>query len=319
MDNAAFSTLRGWEVAVELAAAQHGVVGLTQLADAGVPGATVRAWVAGRRLVRLHQGVFAVGHAVLRAEGHYLAAVLACGHGAALSYRSAGALLDIRSYSGSQIDVTTPARAGRCREGLRIHRGDRLRSDEVMVRTGIPCTTVARTILDLAVVLDERGTEQVVERCEFLEIFDLRALTILMSRHFGRRGTARLRRALSDFDAEVLRARTETEARFYHLCVDHDLERPRVNRLIDCGSESFEVDFHWPEHRLIVETDSPYHDTTAALKRDFHRDALLRAAGWEIVRVRWDEIVNHPERLVLRLRRRLTHRDGPISLRYPTE
>jgi very-short-patch-repair endonuclease len=308
--NAAFSARRGWEVAVELAAAQYGVVALSQLTAVGIPAGTVRGWLAGRRLVRLYQGVFAVGHAVLRAEGHYLAGVFAGGEGAALSYRSAGALLDIRAYSGSYVDVTTPARAGRCRRGLRIHRGDRLTSDEVMVHHAIPCTTIARTLLDLAVVLDQRGVEQAVERCELLEILDLRTMTILLSRHFGRRGTARLRRALTDFDREVVRARTETEARFYHLCADRQLERPRVNRLIHCGSESFEVDFHWPEQRLIVEADSPYHDTIAAAKRDAHRDAALRACGWEVIRVRWEDIVDNPEPLVFLLRQRLAIATG---------
>ena len=261
-------------------------------------------------MIRLYQGVFAVGHASLRSEGHYLAAVLACGPGAALSYRSAAALWGIRASFAAVIDVTAPERYGRRKHGLRVHRGDRLHADEVTEHKGVPCTTVSRTLLDLAAVLPQRGIEAAVETAERLELFDLRTLALLLARHRGRRGTARLRRALSAFDAEVLRARTETEARFFHLCLDREIPKPRVNRLVGAGPERFEVDFHWPAARLIVETDSPYHDTTAARPRDERRDILLERAGWTVLRCRWHEIVVEPDALAADLNRRLTGATG---------
>jgi very-short-patch-repair endonuclease len=59
-----------------------------------------------------------------------------------------------------------------------------------------------------------------------------------------------------------------------------------------------------------VETDSPYHDTVAAAKRDAHRDAVLKACGWDVIRVRWEDIVDNPGPLVLLLRQRLTLATG---------
>ncbi len=288
---ATFSTTRGWEVAVELAAKQHGVVALWQLAAAGVSPDTVRAWVRAKRLVRLYQGVFAVGHDSLRREGHFLAAVLACGPGAALSYQSAAAHRGIRDSAAAVIDVTAPIRTGRYRRGLRVHSGERLQADEVEIVDAVPCTTVSRTLLDLAAVLRQRGIEAAVETSERLELFDLRSVTILLARHRGRRGTARLRGILAAFDPEVVRARSETEARFFHLCVACGIARPLVNRLVDAGDRTYEVDFHWPAARLIVETDSPYHDTTTAHVRDPARDAALRRAGWKLIRCRWHDVV----------------------------
>jgi very-short-patch-repair endonuclease len=303
-DYVTFST-RGWDVAAELAARQHGVVALRQLVEAGVAAATVRGWVRSRRLIRLHQGVFAAGHDSLRPEGRYLAAVLACGPGAALSYVSAAAFSGLRRSAASLIDVTAPNRAGRQKPGLRVHRGEHLAADETTVTDAVPVTTIARTLLDLAVVLSPRGVESAVEAAERLELFDLRAVTLLLSRHFGRRGTARLRRVLGDFDSEVVRARSESEARLFHLCLDHGLPRPRLNRHIEAGRERFEVDLCWPDARVIVEVDSPYHDTTAARARDAYRDAELRRAGWRVIRCRGPEIVDEPERLVFRIRRHL--------------
>lgn len=113
----------------------------------------------------------------------------------------------------------------------------------------------------------------------------------------GRRGAGRLRRALAAVDEEVLRARSETEARCFHLCADRGLPRPLVNRVVVADGERFEVDFHWPHARLVVEVDSPFDDTRPARERDRHRDATLRRAGWAVIRCRWAEIVESPEPL----------------------
>ena len=172
-----FSTRR-WPRIAALAERQHGVVELSQLRALGAPESTVRGWVGGGRLIRLHHGVYAVGHAALRAEGHYLAATLACGPGAALSHASAAALWGIRASAAATIDVTSPARYGRKKDGLRVHRGERVRSDELTIERGVPCTTVARTLLDLASVLRGRGLDAAIETSERLELFDLRAIGV---------------------------------------------------------------------------------------------------------------------------------------------
>lgn len=254
--------------------------------------------------MRRHREVFAVGHDALRAEGHYLAAVLACGDDAALSHRSAGALLHVRPAASAYIEVTAPGFRGRRRDGIRVH-GCELAPDEVILRDGIRCTSVSRTILDLAAVLPTRGIEAAVETAERLEILDLRPLSILLGRHRGKRGTAKLRKILAAFNAEVVRARSESEARLFHLCVDHGITPPLVNRMVEAGGDRFEVDCHWPQARLIVEVDSPYHDTVAGRARDARRDAALARHGWTVLRCRWADIVERPERLLNALRRAL--------------
>ena len=48
----------------------------------------------------------------------------------------------------------------------------------------------------------------------------------------------------------------------------------------------YEVDFHWPEARLVVELDGyEYHGTRQAFEDDRARDAALTAAGWRVIRV----------------------------------
>jgi hypothetical protein len=248
----------------------------------------------------MYTGVYAVGHAALRPEGHRLAAVLACGDGAVLSHASAAAHWGIRQSAAAVTDVTAPIRTGRGRAGLRIHCGARLRPDEMTVEDVVPCTTVGRTLLDLAGVLRGRGLDAAIETSERLGLLDLNAVGILLGRHRRRRGAGRLRRAISCFDPELVRARSEAEARFYCLCVDAGLPRPLVNRPVGQGERSYEADLHWPAARVILEVDSRYHDTTAARIRDRARDADLRCQGWITLRGR-DETPTAP--LIAELRR----------------
>jgi very-short-patch-repair endonuclease len=278
---------------------QHGVVSLSQLRAIGLSDRTVRGWVAAGRLQRLHQGVFAVGHQALRPEGRWLAAVMACGPGAVLSHASAGALHDLRTTAAARTDVTAPGRRGRSRPGIRLHSGNRLHPDEVGVVAGIPCTTVPRTILDLAAVVDRRGLERVCERAVRIEVFDLFALNRLRARHAGQRGVARLQAVLAEWDDELVRTRSELEVLFFRLVVDAGIRRPLVNREVRVGDRAFEADFHWPEARLVVETDSrAFHDNPLARKRDAERDRILRGAGWSVERFRSPDVTTTRDRTI---------------------
>ena len=118
------------------------------------------------------------------------------------------------------IDVTSRQRTGRRKPGLRIHCGALVRADEVTIHDAVPCTTVARTLLDLATAVDPWGLSRAVETAERLELLDLRPLRVLIGRHAGRRGIGRLRHALAAFDPDFLRVRSELEARFLQLCID---------------------------------------------------------------------------------------------------
>ena len=52
------------------------------------------------------------------------------------------------------------------------------------------------------------------------------------------------------------------------------------------------VDFHWPDHRVIVETDGwSAHGHRAAFEDDRARDAMLQAAGYVVVRFTWRQVV----------------------------
>jgi very-short-patch-repair endonuclease len=292
----------------ELAARQHGTVSLVQLKRLGLSHRAINDRVAAGRLHRIHRGVYAVGHPRLTARGRWLAAVLACGPGAALSHRSAAALRGLRQSDGPQIDVTSPRRAGRRHAGITVHSGKTLAEQDVATADGIPCTSTSRTLLDLAEVVDRRGLERAFERAETLRLFDLRRIEDVLDRAHGRRGAATLRAVLADHGWWQRPTRQELERRFLELCLTARLEPPRVNMLV----EGLEVDFSWPAHRLIVETDGfATHGTRRAFERDRERDRLLLLAGWRVVRFTWRQVTDKPAVVASTVRSLLTRDATP--------
>ena len=230
-----------------------------------------------------------------------MAAVLACGEGAALSHRAAGALLGLLAPSSRAVDVTVQRAGGRQRRGIAVHRTRSLPAIEVTWREGIPCTTVARTLVDLSAVLSPQQLDRALEQAEILRILDLASLEAAMDRARGRRGVRTLRRMIDDLH-EPPPVRRELERMFLALVRDAGLPAPAVNAPIG----EFVVDFHWRDARLVVETDGrATHDTPHAFEEDRRRDLALTLAGWHVVRLSWRQVVEGPRRVAALLRSRL--------------
>jgi predicted transcriptional regulator of viral defense system len=187
-----------------LAERQHGVVSLPQLQLAGLTKDAVGKRVTSGRLVRLHRGVYAVGHARLTQRGRWMAAVLAYGPKARLSHRSSAALHGLRADNRPRIDVTFAGPSARSRPGIDVHRSTSLESADLTTIDGIPCTSLPRTLLDLAEVVSERAVEKAINEAEVLRTFDLRAVEEVLSRAPGRRGAAQLKRVLAEYDGPTM-------------------------------------------------------------------------------------------------------------------
>ncbi|MCW3005811.1 MAG: hypothetical protein JWP17_437 [Solirubrobacterales bacterium] len=274
----------------ELADAQHGVVGRWQLVELGHSTSTIDRWLAAERLVILHRGVYAVGHRRLRPEGHWMAAVLAGGAGASLSHRAAGSAWNVRTDHRAQCEITVVRAFGRKLPGLHVHRS-RLDPVDVTTLDGIPITTLARTLLDLAEVLPLEQRVAAIDRAEKLRLFDLRAIDATIARSPGRLGARRLQRAVEQYRPEPAFTRSWLEDHTLPLIADAGLARPHVNSLV----HGYEVDLAWPEQRLVVELDSrTHHHTTRAFEQDRRRDADLTARGYRVIRFTHRQVTSEP-------------------------
>ena len=221
---------------------------------------------------RIYRGVYAVGHTVLTPNARYLAAVLACGPGAALSHRSAASFWGLLRSVAARVDVTVSHTSGlRSTAAIAVHRSRR--PIATTVSEAITVTTPMQTLADLATALPRRQIEKAAENAEALKLLDLRRFDATHP------GAKRLLEVVESHDLGRF-TRSETEDAFLELCDRHGIPRPRVNSIV----EGFEVDFCWPEDRLIVETGGRHHATRAAFEDDRARDALLTSIGWRVMR-----------------------------------
>jgi very-short-patch-repair endonuclease len=282
-----------------LAGRQYGVVSLRQLIALGLTRAAVEGRVKRGRLLPLYRGVFAVGHRALTWRSHLIAAVFASGPGALASHRAAGALHGL--ISSQRIEVTVP-RSRKGSRGITVHRSRRIGDEDRTSIDGIPVTTVARTLVDLADVETERRLAKAVSQAEVLRVFDLRALETAAARAGRRRGKGRLARVLVAYQPEPELIRSEAERRLKHLCRRHSLPQPQFNVWI----ESCEVDAYWPEARIALEVDgAERHGTRWAFREDRRRDRALAREGIQVLRATWWDL---GEGLVEELREILARR-----------
>lgn len=292
-----------------LAAQQHGVVSFDQLRGMGISHGAIEKSERAGRLHRLHRGVYAVGHLALSVSGRRMAVVLACGEGAALSHVSAAELWGLRGGSSSRWHAVAPGMSGG-RGGppsVVLHRTLNLHDDDVTTIDGIPVTSVARTLVDLAGAVNAASLARAVHEAEVQRLLDVDAIAAVMARLPRRRGVARLRRLLSASDSNV-----SSEAfvnAFLRLCSRHGLPTPRVSRHLDALERPVEADIVFPDQRVIVELDSEqYHHTRRNFHSDRRRDSALAAEGWLTVRLTWHRVTRESAEVATELRRILASR-----------
>ena len=263
----------------ELATRQHGVISRLQLMELGFHRRAIARMLRSGRLHRIHRGVYAVGHRRLTPWSRFMAAVLACGPEALLSHRSAATLHNLKT-GGSKIEVISASRGRPGPPGVTLHTTRDLPSRDRTEIDGIPVTCLARTLVDLAAVVDYQRLGRAFEEAERIQKLDTRAVREVLRRSRGRKGTAAVERLLAERRIAT-GTREGLERDFADAIRDCGLPMPAFNVLI----EGFLVDAVWVSHRLIVELDSyAFHDKTV---NGFHRErgryAELILKGWTVV------------------------------------
>ena len=293
-----------------VAAGRHGVMTTAELASFGLGKAAVARRAREGRLFRVHRGVYAIGRPDLSPPGRRLAAVLACGSGAVLSHRSAAAQHGLLADGGTRTDVSRPAPAGRPQSGIRIHSSTTLTASDLATVDGIPCTSVARTLVDLGDSEPPRTVERAVDQAEVLRVFDLEAISEALERAGPRRGRGVLKAILAELGQPTLTDR-ELEELMLELIRTAGLHQPEVNAWITGDGWAYKADFLWRTERLVVETDGrAFHSSRRAFEHDRLRDQRLILAGYTVVRFTWRQLVREPERVqrvVRNLLARLAH------------
>jgi very-short-patch-repair endonuclease len=282
----------GESAALALAAHQHGVISQAQLAAAGLGRGWVRHRVERKWLRRLYRGVYLVGP-LESPHARAMAAVLAT-DGIVSSYPAA-VLWDWRPPREGPMHVIA---AGRSRAGLIVHHTT-LHPSDITRRHGIPTTSAARTLLDLAATEPTAELERALNEAGLQRRVSPHSLNEQFSRYPRHRGTAALKKATT---TEPRLTRSDLERIALGLIRRARLPEPETNVRV----EGHEVDLPWREHDLIVEIDSwAFHSMRSSFEHDRRRDQRLTTAGYRVIRITDRQLTDEPELVVATLTRAL--------------
>jgi very-short-patch-repair endonuclease len=231
-----------------------------------------------------------------------MGAVLASGPGAVLSHQSATGLWGIWGSGAGETHVTVPRKT---RSQRSIHRHfSMLPDDERTVLAGIPTTSAARTVLDLAAAKGPAAAESALREMEYLGIYGPVSLPTLLERHPHHKGTQIVRTCLETLAEDPGgRIRSDLEEAFLPFLDAHQIPRPRLNAWISIDDDRLQVDCLWPDARLIGELDGfKSHGTKRAFRKDRRRDRRLGAHGFHVVRITEDQLLGEADEVAADLR-----------------
>lgn len=287
-----------------LAGRQHGIVSRAQLRGLELSDDEITDRTASGYLQPLFHGTFAVGHRAITRRGRMLAAVLACEKGTVLSHGSAAELLGLWDKGLPVFHVIPPDWSGRKIPGIRWHRVRLPLADETEIKDGVPCTTISRTIVDMAGESSWGRLRRLVEQAAILRQLDVDEIDRILAKGH-RRGAPRLRAILAPWRGTrekrpVLRSRLE--ARLLPRLIEEGLPAPRTNVKLSIEGHRFEIDLLWDEQRLAIEADGEEtHGNPAAFQRDRKRDQILAAAGYRTARITWRQVTDEPTAVIRRI------------------
>jgi very-short-patch-repair endonuclease len=275
-----------------MATRQRGVVSTRQLQALGYDRDLIQAETERGRFRRLHRRVYAVGHEALTWEGWCVAAVAANAPCVA-SHWSAGWVWGLlRSAPSGKFHVTATTRRHR-RAEFHVHFAA-LAPEDSTVLEGIPVTSLARTVLDLA-VLDSSRTEKDLRRADDAKRLDLREFEALLDRSTGHRGYATLRRAVDLYRPDPSVTRSGLERRFRDLVRRAGLPEPAMNYVVG----GYELDCWWEEARLAVELDTfGTHGSRLSFEEDRKRQRVLGLLGVRLERVTDRQLDREPDEVL---------------------
>ena len=275
-----------------LAGRQRGQVARQQLLQAGLSGSAITRRIGSGLLRPRHQAVFAVGPDAPIPLAGETAALLSVRRGAALSHHSAAILWGIRPEDSGDgfIHVLLPGTSLDDRDGIRLHRTALLEPPDIRVRDGLPVTSVARTLLDLAPLLTLRELERALDQAlihRLVTLDDIRRLLKRSGRHRGRR---RLTTIIDGFTTTTF-TRSQAEELFLKLVRQAELPQPLTN----VRRHGYEIDFLWPEQNVAVEIDGyAFHAGRRAFEEDRVKDERLGKAGIPVIRLTWRRLQREP-------------------------
>lgn len=289
------------------AARQLGLVTTGELDRAGVTRRQRRGLLADATLIPVHRGVYRVSGAPVTMQQRRLAAVIAVGQGA-LSHLAAASVWGAGHLDDAPPELVVPLPCSVRLPGVVMHRARDLRGGDVMAHRPFPrITRPAITLLHIAELdsvddarLEEIGADLLLGWPN--ERRRLRESLVRLARR-GRRGPARVDALFGEYLTDDRRPpHPGLERNLLSVLRASTLPDPVVHMKLETPLGVLEVDFAWPDAKLVVEADSArWHSSPTHLRTDRARDQAIATVGWLTLRVTWDQVMHDPSATVERI------------------
>jgi hypothetical protein len=282
---------------VALASKQFGVVNRADLAATEVSWKWLRGRLATGEWNRVHRGVFRLGCHQPTREEREMAALLAAGQGAVLSHTSAARRLGLDVPREESVQITIAASRKAKVRGAKVWRSRNLGLSDITTRGRLRVTNLARTMIDLASVLDDGWLRACFDSAVRQNSGNASWILRTLNRHGpGRRGVGRLRALVEEYRRGDEVPDSALESLGLELAKATGRKPQLHYNVLDGARHVAEVDLAWPEVRLCIEFDGwKQHGTRAAFVRDRARDRALFGLGWTVLRFPWDDVVRDPD------------------------
>ncbi len=270
-----------------LADRQHDVVTRLQLRTLGLTVTQIRSRLESGHLHSVGRGVYLVGRLTHTVRSRRMAATLATGDGSALADLSAAAQLGASVAVPAKVHIMLPPDAGAERPGLTVRRGV-VHPHERTVADGIPCLTMARTLLDVAAHRPRRVTEDLWHDAIYRKLLDADAIRQVVSDHYAEPGTVLLRELLERRERAIGDVANRLEAELRDLIAEAGMPEPRANQRMQIDGVWLKPDLYVAERRLAFETDGrDGHEDPERQLSDARKDRLYRSVGITPCRFGW--------------------------------
>ena len=279
-------------IIARIAGRAHGIVTKAELLRAGITMMEIRRRVEKGLLIPIHRGVYRVGHAAPSQDATFIAAVKACGEGAALSGRAAGYLLGLIKGRPPQPEVT--ARTERRVKRIKTKRCRRLHRSDIITFRGIPVTSVARTLVDLAAVLTEAELARACHEAGVKYGTTPRHVAEVLERRPGSPGARKLRAIMR---GEIPVSLSEMERVFFEALREANLPLPETNR----SADGRRVDVRWPGILTVELNSYQFHNSRHAWEQDQQRRREARKRGEEFRLYTWTDVTDEREAMLAEL------------------
>lgn len=239
------------------------------------------------------------------------------GPSSVVSHEAAAALHGLATFRPGPVVLSVAHGDHHRRRPFKVRQCTDLRPEDIGCTEGLPVTSPARTLFDLAATCRRHRLERALDEAHVdgtCRIEEVAAVFHALQRR-GKRGMRMLRSLLARRGPGFVPPESVLERRLLRVLRDGGLPEPCSQFRLPWRPASGErVDFAYPAAKVLIEADGRrWHSRMTQMATDRARDREVLNQGWRPYRFVWEDITERPDDVCGTLRAALTGSAKPVS------